>query len=543
LLAAPTVTQRTLMQSFGNGAGAHFGAALARVGDLDGDGRPELVIGSPNFSPNPNAVNMGAATVIDGRTGAFRYQIGPLPSAQAFAGAAVAAGRDINHDGYPDFVVGAPNYNGGFGAVTAHSGATGALLWTRDVTGSNLRQFGTAALVIPDLSNDGRADVVVGAPGNPNGMPSAHRLNSFGAVLATPAVGASGSDCGISVAELSDLTNDGIPEVAIGEPGYVRSGRSGRVRVIDLATARIVHELVSFPFDSAAGQFVANAGDVDADGADDILVSYRDTWSAGQLTPRVTVFSGRTGSQLGTATFGATIEASFGKATAGIGDFDGDGGDDFAVGVPDYNGGAGRVVVYSGRTQVAIATIDGDAGSHFGASIAWYGDFDGDGRDDFAVGAPDHVQNGAPVGRVSVHGLRITGIIGFFGTSCSGQSNAPSLYTLALLNTLRPGGSFRIYARNVVPASTTYWLWGFSDTVTNGVPLPFDLTPLGFPNCNLLVSPDVVIAFASSSIASVTLPNDPRIAGGRVYLQAAVAGAAYANGISFSNGASILIGN
>jgi hypothetical protein len=79
--------------------------------------------------------------------------------------------------------------------------------------------------------------------------------------------------------------------------------------------------------------------------------------------------------------------AAFGTAVAGLGDQNGDGVPDFAVGVP----GADRVDVFSGRDRTLIRSLhdpEGRSGLNFGYSVVGIGDVDGDGVEDIAVGAP-----------------------------------------------------------------------------------------------------------------------------------------------------------
>lgn len=94
----------------------------------------------------------------------------------------------------------------------------------------------------------------------------------------------------------------------------------------------------------------------------------------------------------------------FGTSCAALGDIDGDGYADYAVGAPDWPYGAyvGRVFVYSGRTSAVLLTLDGDqASSNFGEAIADAGDVTGDGVRDIAVAARNWDVPGAPnAGRI-----------------------------------------------------------------------------------------------------------------------------------------------
>ena len=147
------------------------------------------------------------------------------------------------------------------------------------------------------------------------------------------------------------------------------------------------------------GEAVARAGDVDKDGVEDLIVASPGATLALQTLGAVHVYSGRTGALLHSK-FGSNAGDRFGEAVAPGGDLDNDGWDDFLVGIPGHDQGRGRVVGYSGKTGLPILTKNGNAaGDNFGAAIALVGRADGDLRDDFAISAPFEL-NGGPVSGV-----------------------------------------------------------------------------------------------------------------------------------------------
>src|SRR5205823_11760131 len=142
------------------------------AGDLNGDGVSDIVIGSPGRS---------RAFVFDGGTGALLLTI-LTPTAETLPsfGLAVAGGRDLNGDGTPDLVIGAPNLNGLKGAAYTFSGADGHLLRTLRSSGQAFARFGASVALTGDYTGDGRPDVLVGAPDQTvNGLLNAGELFIF----------------------------------------------------------------------------------------------------------------------------------------------------------------------------------------------------------------------------------------------------------------------------------------------------------------------------------------------------------------------------
>src|SRR6266545_3813341 len=93
-------------------ARAYFGAALAGVGDVDGDGVPDLGVGEPSQNV-AGQDNQGRVFVFSGATGARLRTLGnPDPQALARFGFALAGVGDVDGDGVPDLAVGAPVQEG-----------------------------------------------------------------------------------------------------------------------------------------------------------------------------------------------------------------------------------------------------------------------------------------------------------------------------------------------------------------------------------------------------------------------------------------------
>jgi hypothetical protein len=154
-------------------AGAAFGSALANAGDVDGDDLSDVLIGAPGE---------GHVFVYSGKTGNLLFDIAsPVTEDLHSFGAAVAGGKDFNHDGKPDFVVGSPNSEGFRGAAYIFNGSDGSLQRTLlPKTRQPFAKFGSSLCLSDDLTGDRRPDVAVGAPGqNVDGLRQAGAITVF----------------------------------------------------------------------------------------------------------------------------------------------------------------------------------------------------------------------------------------------------------------------------------------------------------------------------------------------------------------------------
>ncbi len=416
---------------------AQLGSSVATAGDVNGDGFSDIVVGA--FAHTGDLANEGQALLFYG------YALGPQTVASwlgekniagAGLGTRVAPAGDINADGYSDVLVSAPNYDGGNvdeGRVYLFIGQSLGLsinhAWSAEGNQTGAF-FGSCVASAGDVNNDGFDDVLIGASGYDsgalidNGAVFLWRGSAAGlGVSGTPANAAWRYDgtqaseyVGQSAAGAGDVNGDGFSDVIVGGYGW-SNGQAGEGHVLAFhggtlglgaAPAWTVERNQA---GMRLGYAVAGAGDVNADGFSDVIVSaplYSST--AHTNDGRAYVFQGSaTGLPAGavwTGTGGQDF-GYFGHSVATAGDVNGDGYSDVIVGAYGYDGDQadeGRVFVYHGSSTgpgvaAAWTAESNQSNSRFGIAVSTGGDVNGDGYSDVLVGADAYVVAGVSTGR------------------------------------------------------------------------------------------------------------------------------------------------
>jgi len=407
---------------FGDEPGERFGVSVAGAGDVNRDGRPDLIVGATDG--NGQSTQVGEAHVFSGSNGALLYTFEAQEGGTAFGGSVDGAG-DVDGDGYADLIVGA-KYDDTFavfaGAVRLYSGRTGALLRTFYGDGEGDR-LGNSVSGAGDVDGDGFDDVIAGAFFDNNQgfwSGSAHVWSGKTGKVLYVFNGDSEFDYfGVSVSGAGDVDADGHADLIVGAEGDEGSvPMTGSARVFSGATGAVLH---TFFGDAAGDDFgfaVSGAGDVDGDGHDDLIVG---AWGNDAIAPDAglaRVFSGATGAVLYTF-HGDSPNEHFGSSVSAAGDFDGDSIPDLAVGAY-FDGPSGQthgaVHIFSGASGSLLATVLGDAATDgFGSSVSSAGDVDADGLADLVVGAPYGDASGTNAG--SAHVLPGADFVGSYCTA------------------------------------------------------------------------------------------------------------------------------
>ncbi|WP_342596956.1 peroxidase family protein [Cyanobacterium aponinum UTEX 3222] len=448
-----------------------FGKSVSNAGDINGDGVDDIIIGSPNR--NQFSGDAGKSYVVFGISNGFNlnFDVSNLDGSNGFVingdnssfGYSVSSAGDINGDGFDDVVIGAPyaDYYTGKSYVVFGSGNDFASsLDVSSLDGNNGfvvnsmtdgDELGSSVSDAGDINDDGFDDIIIGAPmadlegsgygyegqsfvifGTDDGFNSSFDLSSLDGSNGFVVNGDSGDELGSSVSSAGDINGDGFDDVVIGASyadyytgkSYVVFGSGNDfaysldVSSLDGNNGFVVNG------DSNRGELgssVSDAGDINDDGFDDIIIGA----PMADLEGSGYGYEGQSFVIFGTDDgFNSSFDLSsldgsngfvvngdsgdeLGRSVSSAGDINGDGFDDVVIGAPyaDYYTGKSYVVFGNGNdfaSSLDVSSLDGnngfvvngDSGEGLGSSVSSAGDLNDDGFDDIIIGRSFHRSNG-----------------------------------------------------------------------------------------------------------------------------------------------------
>ncbi len=301
-----------------------FGAVVACVGDVDGDGYTDLGV-----SAYDESTSQGTVEIFHGAAGlALRRGAGLVATEGLSFGFSLDGAGDTNVDGYADVIVGQPQAVGGRGRAFVYRGRRSGLdpsVWVT-LTGANEvgANFGWSVAGQADFDAETHSDVVVGARGVPSDRGGVYVFR--------------GTDMGIFPAAYNRLNLDGDPT-------------------------------------SFFGSVVVHVGDINDDGFSDLAIGAPgDGTTRGRVLIHVGNGLGVNTNAAATLTAPSIPAGHFGAALTGLGDIDGDAIGDIGASAPSLSV-TGRVTVLHGARTLSAALrrtdLDGPgADTGFGAAIA-----------------------------------------------------------------------------------------------------------------------------------------------------------------------------
>ncbi len=388
--------------SFPPGSGELGGAAVSSVGDFDGDGIDDFLVGAPGALGSFG----GEVKLFRGRDGAFflrgthKYgEVGEMPyqgyQAGDEVGYAISEAGDFNGDGLDDFLIGA---------------------YGSDVNGTD---SGRVYVVY------GREDVAAPVDTVPDPQSGTTLLGINNGGLGATFTTSSGEASGWHVSNAGDINGDGVDDILIGAKNlqrvYLIYGQdaaavlSGDVDLADVGTtvSGFVVQGVLDVLDNI-GIPLSDAGDFNGDGVADLIIG---AVTANSGWGQAIVIYGQTGgsalsgafnvSDVGSTVAGAVFNGvasndDTGRSVSSAGDVNNDSVDDILIGAPGSVGGkayliygqsggsalSGTYLISDVGTTVAGAVFQHSSGDQVGQTVSDAGDFNGDGIDDFIIGAP-----------------------------------------------------------------------------------------------------------------------------------------------------------
>ncbi len=368
-------------------------------------------------------------------------------------GSAVSSAGDVNADGLPDVLIGAQKhtldvYREGTAFVFFnHNGSLPIVSDWKIGSGQQGSMFGCSLSMLGDVNGDDIDDIIIGACDynlEESGVVTKSKVGAvfvyFGSEFFSSKTSADwfflgeqvDGRLGSAVNEAGDLNHDGFADVVIGEPGYdsIEKTNIGRTLIFFGSNTGLQTipgwEITGINNAELFGSSVANAGDVNGDGWNDIIVGApRPGTPSNPQIGNTYVFYGSPEGLPNTPSWSATNDQSgawFGATVTGIGDVNQDDFDDILIGAPytkvlmnETPEPVGCTYLYLGsKTGLSInpawTYCGNQSGGKFGASVNSAGDMNLDGHPDFLVGMPFYSESNEHQGAVFLFFGNLSGV-------------------------------------------------------------------------------------------------------------------------------------
>jgi hypothetical protein len=472
----------------GKAAGDWSGYSVSGAGDVNGDGFADILLSARDADPNGLA-DAGETCLFYGGLDRTDFEVrevqGTISLGQAdarFLGRAtddqsgwfVSGAGDVNGDGFTDILIGAhyadPGINNGAGETYLYYGNPflgGAYDLSRpDAVFQGKMwndQSGNSVSGAGDVNGDGFDDIIIGAPGaDPGGNSAAGEICLiYGSATLSGTIGlananvtfqgkAENDNCG-SVSGAGDVNGDGFDDILIGalladvgtlaDAGetYLIYGATSLPKKWPLAVTSPNVTFTGKVGSDTSGISVSDAGDVNGDGFDDILIGAHQAYNfAGEtyLIYGSATLPGTIGLANANVTFqGKAFSDYSGRSVSSAGDVNGDGFNDILITAFRADAGgkidAGETYLVYGATSLPkkwpmavtspSATFPGKAADdRCGDSVSGAGDVNGDGFDDILIAA--YGANGNAGETYLVYGsATLSGVIGLASANATFQ--------------------------------------------------------------------------------------------------------------------------
>jgi hypothetical protein len=314
-LGAPGLPTNADWHGEGDRVDSLFGNGVACAGDVNGDGRDDVIVGAPNY--NTNFLDEGQVRLYLGAgsdlsdTPVWTLNGG---ASETSLGTSVDSAGDVNGDGYDDVLIGADIYSDGQpaeGGAFVFAGSQSALLgttpaWTAEVNQGDA-YLGFSVAGAGDVNGDGYDDVIVGADGFDNGeLDEGTALLYYGSengLALEPTrsfeINQAGARYGISVQSAGDVNGDGYDDVIVGADRFTKLLTNEGGAFLYLGCRDDEHDGVCRAADNCPDLFNPDQVDTDLDGIGDVCDACQDVDADGVCDqPRVLIESSGPGEQV-----------------------------------------------------------------------------------------------------------------------------------------------------------------------------------------------------------------------------------------------------